>query len=311
MSKNGDRGMGNRNPVCVSVMILLLLLFCCGWIQSAFPASEGADELMMFPATQGAQSLSMMVRTAHGKLIVIDGGWDSDAEMLKEKIQANGGTVDAWLLTHPHGDHAGALLKILQEGNSGIQIKKIYASFAAPEWYQTYAPDDPGITAELLDCFRQLPQGTVDDQIGKGTTIQVDDVQIEVMNDRGNITENAVNNNCIVYKLMIRGKSVLILGDLGYEGGEQLLQDAGAEALKSDVVQMAHHGQGGVGKDVYEAISPEVCLWPTPQWLWDNDNGGGPGSGPWSTPETRTWMEELQVRENLCTKDGDIHMYFQ
>ncbi|MDO4277073.1 MAG: MBL fold metallo-hydrolase [Eubacteriales bacterium] len=295
----------------IGIIFILSLLFFWESMGSTASTCKGTDELMMFPSTEGAQSLSMMIRTERGKLIIIDGGWDSDAEMLKEKIQTYGGVVDAWLLTHPHADHAGALLQILQEGNSDIEIKKIYESFADLEWYQTYAPDDPGITAALLDCFKQLPQGTVDDRIGRGTIIRVDDVSIEVMNDRGEITENAVNNSCIVYKLTVKGKSVMILGDLAYEGGEQLLQDVGAEALKSDVVQMAHHGQEGVGKDVYAAISPEVCLWPTPQWLWDNDNGGGPGSGPWSTLETRTWMQELHVQKNRCTKDGDIYMCFQ
>ena len=33
---------------------------------------------------------------------------------------------------------------------------------------------------------------------------------------------------------------------------------------------MAHHGQDGVEMDVYRVIKPEICLWPTPDWLWDN-----------------------------------------
>ena len=44
---------------------------------------------------------------------------------------------------------------------------------------------------------------------------------------------------------------------------------------------------------------------PLAEWLWDNDNGGGIGSGDWKTLETRQWMEELGVRVNYCIKDGD------
>lgn len=43
---------------------------------------------------------------------------------------------------------------------------------------------------------------------------------------------------------------------------------------------------------------------PTPDWLWDNDSGAGKGSGPWKTLETRSWMEELGVREHIVAKDG-------
>lgn len=269
------------------------------------------DELFMFPSTEGAQSLSVLIRTEHGRLIVIDGGWESDADALAEEIKKYGGTVDAWLLTHLHSDHAGALKKILADETTGIDIRHIYGSFATARWYQTYSADDSALAGQLLECFKQLPDGVVCDGIGKGTEIQIDDIRIEVMNDRGEYTVNGGNNSCLAYRLWMKGQSVLFLGDLAYEAGEQLLKDAGAEGLKSDIVQMAHHGQSGVGKEVYAAIDPKVCLWPTPQWLWDNDSGEGPGSGPWHTLETRRWMEELGVQKNLCTKDGDIHMIFR
>lgn len=270
-----------------------------------------ADELFMFPSAGGAQNLSVLIKTEHGRLIVIDGGWEEDAACLVEQIKQQGGTVAAWFLTHPHEDHGGALAKILEDGGEGINIEKIYGSFADPQWYETYAPEDPGITKRLLAAFQTLPQGTVETQIGKGDVFQIDDVSVEVMNDRGQWQEDAVNNSCVTYKFQIKGQRILFLGDLGYLGGEALLRDRGADDLRAEIVQMAHHGQGGVGKEVYEAISPQICLWPTPEWLWDDDGGDGPGSGPWSTLETRAWMKDLGVKEHKCTKDGIIHMYFQ
>ena len=69
---------------------------------------------------------------------------------------------------------------------------------------------------------------------------------------------------------------------------------------------MSHHGQNGVDKDVYRIIDPEICLWPTPQWLWDNDSGTGYNTGTWKTIETRGWMQELGVKINYIEKDGDI-----
>ena len=34
--------------------------------------------------------------------------------------------------------------------------------------------------------------------------------------------------------------------------------------------QMAHHGQDGVERDVYDAIDADVRFWATPIWVWRN-----------------------------------------
>ena len=130
------------------------------------------------------------------------------------------------------------------------------------------------------------------------------------MNNRYSLDVNPVNNSSLVYQLTIKDKKLLFFGDLAYEGGEKLLETYPNGELKSDIVQMAHHGQQGVGQEVYQAVSPAICLWPTPEFLWNNDNGGGENSGPWTTLETRRWMEQLGVSENLCIKDGDIKLTF-
>ena len=74
--------------------------------------------------------------------------------------------------------------------------------------------------------------------------------------------------------------------------------------MPSDYVQMAHHGQNGVGEAVYQKIQPKYCLWPTPKWLWDNDNGGGEDSGKYHTKEVRGWMERLPIQKHYRMFDG-------
>ena len=68
---------------------------------------------------------------------------------------------------------------------------------------------------------------------------------------------------------------------------------------------MAHHGQWGVNFNMYKLIMPKICLWPTPDWLWNNDNGEGYGTGPWRTLETRGWMEQLGVQASFPAAYGD------
>ena len=94
--------------------------------------------------------------------------------------------------------------------------------------------------------------------------------------------------------------SLIILGDLGAEGGRRLLEKG--YDLKADAVQMAHHGQNGVEEDVYQAIQPKWAFWPTPDWLWQNVPyiGGPPGAGPFKTQEVIKWMEKLGTENITC-----------
>lgn len=271
--------------------------------------ASGVGELWMLGSATSAQNLSIVIKSPNGKLIVIDGGWEADADKLSSLILQQGGKVDAWLITHPHEDHVGALCTILNDTARKIKIDKIYCSLATPDWYRQVSPTGAGIADRLLSAFTKLPIGTVTNNIGRGTEINIDDVNIRVLNNRGVYTYNGVNNSSLVYKIRVSGQSILILGDLAYDGGKDLIKTCTAAELKSDIVQMAHHGQQGVDQDAYALIAPTTCLWPTPAWLWDNDNGGGVGSGPWGTLTTRAWMDALGVKDNRSLKDGDVHMY--
>jgi len=99
-------------------------------------------------------------------------------------------------------------------------------------------------------------------------------------------------------------KSMLFLGDLGPEEEKDFV-NSNLDEIDCDAVQMAHHGQKGVTKETYEKISPKVCFWPTPDWLYDNNRGEGFNTAEYKTVETRTWMEELGVKENIVAKDGN------
>ena len=81
-----------------------------------------------------------------------------------------------------------------------------------------------------------------------------------------------------------------------------------AESLFADYTQMAHHGQAGVNREFYRYIRPQRCLWPAPDWLWDNNNGNGYDSGPWQTVETRRWMDEFEITEHFVEKDGTVRI---
>ena len=140
--------------------------------------------------------------------------------------------------------------------------------------------------------------------------LTIDDLNVQILGVKNpEIVENAGNEQSMVIKFQTPQSSLLILGDTGVNSSEKLLNTQ-KEKLNCDIVQMAHHGQSGATKELYTVVSPKICLWPTPAWLWDNDPGTGYNTGNWKTIETRKWMEELGVQQNYVEKDGDVTIKF-
>ena len=119
-----------------------------------------------------------------------------------------------------------------------------------------------------------------------------------------NIIHNYTNNSSLVFRIDSPKKSVLILGDLGEECGDEIIENCLLSDLQTDYVQLSHHGQCGVSGEFYKRIKPQTCIWASPHWLWNNDSGAGFDTGPWQTVKTRKLMESLGVKENIIEKDG-------
>ena len=125
---------------------------------------------------------------------------------------------------------------------------------------------------------------------------------------------NPMNDSSLVFKITSPNRSVLFLGDLGPDGGDVLFRES-RHLLKSDIVQMAHHGHMNVSMEVYAEIAPEACMWCAPDWLYDEpvlppylaDGERLMKNGRvrmYGTALTRKWMDILGVRKHYVTKDG-------
>lgn len=244
-----------------------------------------------------SQMQGYVIKSPNGKIIVIDGGTNDDGIHLKKFLESQGNHVDAWFLTHPHYDHIDALSWILSNQGS-LSIDKIYASFPPLEWIQKYENNYSYTLENFIALLKKINRNYIN--TNPNNSFDFDGVIIEVLSDINlDITENAINNSSIILKVSDKSKSVLFLNDLGDQAGDKLLKIINHEKLKADYVQMAHHGQNGVNKNFYDIIQPEFCLWPTPAWLWNNDNGGGKNSGPWKTIEVRKWMTKMNVKKHF------------
>lgn len=280
------------------------------------PWADGADEpaddqrntftLWQLPPRTPVQHMAYVLRTAGGKVIVVDGGNRGDAEYLRGFLAALGDQVDAWFLSHPHPDHAEALIDILNEPGS-LRIETIYGSLPDVSWVQKHEPQHLKTLQQLHRALDHSEQTVTD--VAPGDQIDLDGVQIRILGARNpEITGNAINNSSLVFRVADSRKSVLFTGDLGVAGGRKLMQSPYREELDSDYVQMAHHGQAGVDRDFYEAVRPRFCLWPTPAWLWNNDNGNGIDSGSWQTLIVRGWMNDMNVEDHYLAAWGLVRI---
>lgn len=290
----------NRKKLSIAILIIVFIIAIIILSQTI---CRNNIELIGLSAQGPRQMMGYIIRTKNDKTIIIDGGTIDDTANLMKYIGKYNNKVDYWFITHAHDDHVGAFTEIAN--NTDVQIDNIYISLNEYEWYEQNEPSRAEFSKKVIDTVNseKRKENVHIPQINE--KIQIDGIEVEILGIRNpEITENSGNEQSMVIKFDTGKQSLLILGDTGEKSSEKLLKTQ-KEKLKSDIVQMAHHGQAGATKELYEAVQPKICLWPTPEWLWNNDAGNGKGSGQWKTLETRKWMEDLNVQTNYVSKDGD------
>lgn len=261
-----------------------------------------------------SQMMSYVIQTTDGKIIVIDGGYDRNAiellNFLRELQGVDKPEIEAWFLTHCHQDHIMAFVTLVKEYKEDFIVKKVYYNFPSGDYIKTYEED---VHWTFL-AFNEAKTILGDDKfqlVEIGDKLKVDNILFEIwLTPDESIKQNIVNESSLVIRAQIGQESILFLADLGEQGGFRLRRMY-KEELKSDVVQMAHHGSNGVAFIIYDMIGPRVCLWPTPEWLFNNDNGTGYNKGPWETVYLYEHMtKQLGVSRHLISKDGLLQLDF-
>ena len=265
------------------------------------------NAIHMLRSVTNIQMNSFAITTQSGHIVLVDGGFDQDAEYLISYLCEITGQerphVDAWILTHPHIDHISAFMTIVEEHPDAIQFDRVLFNFPSIQ----FVSNDPRDAMEPLKRFyRDLPRFADKIMIcSGGDRYDFGEAHFDILCSADSaLNVNTCNNSCLVFRLELGKKTALFLADCGEEEGDKLLSMWDLGKLSANICQMAHHGQEGVKRIFYEAVRPETCIWCAPDWLWNNDAGKGYNTHTFKTILTRGWMDQLGATRHVVLKDG-------
>ena len=264
--------------------------------------------------------MSFVIITKKNNAIVIDGGRPEDMPSLKQVL--DGRHISAWILTHAHSDHiSGIVNEFAENGGSDFDIEKIYYNFPPYSLIENRnVPDYEYFKEELdemLPAFNKvLPLFEEKTVVAKqGDVLNIDEVKIEfIFSFHDGLYANLMNDSSLVFKVTGENKTVLFMGDLGPDAGDILFRES-RHLLKSDIVQMAHHGHMNCSMEVYAEIMPEACMWCARDWLYNEPEVPQYLSDAerlrrmgrirmYGTALTRKWMDILGVKKHYVSGYG-------
>lgn len=276
--------------LCV-LCLLLSFLFCT----NASAAEKKATRWTIRQYGRGdasRQSMFYTIWSNAGELAVIDGGWKSDAGQVRDVIKKNGNVVNAWIITHPHPDHVGALVEILKNNRTKIKIRKIYtipvdrkAYKKTKKWWDEYdVYDEFYHLTRKMKKVKYLKEKDELDLIG---------LKMKVFNswDRSvsRLKVNLCNHGSLMFKLGGARKSMLFCSDIGKVRQKRLIRRYKKE-LSSTYVQCAHHGNWGLNKKFYRYVKPKIAFFDAPKMITDDT------SGKYSAPSLIRYFKKRGVK---------------
>ncbi|MBR6558472.1 MAG: MBL fold metallo-hydrolase [Clostridia bacterium] len=228
--------------------------------------------------------MSYIFKLADGRFAIIDGGHDTKKmpEILLNTLHdlaedPSEITVAAWFITHPHDDHWGALLRISElEDNGGINIERIVYNIPDDSFFDIA---EARIMANEL-MAKHKENGTKIYKAQPGQVLHLADVDFTIYSTPDlylPFSGTKINNTSLIIRATVAGQSLLFPGDSAVEETASII-DIYGESLKSDFLQVVHHGYGGADTKFYELVDPQILFWPV--GLFDYYDRGIEDGGP-------------------------------
>ncbi len=199
-----------------------------------------------------------LIKTPYGQNIIIDGG---DGEKILRELGRTlpfyDRTIDLMILTHPHEDHVGGLVKVLGR----YRVQKVL--------YTGVVHSTPTYLAWLEAIrWKNIPLVIIDRPqeiiLGPNLTIKMLWPQTSLLNQE---IDN-LNNSSIVFQLIYQEQKFLFMGDAEKEVEDDLTPNPSPIAgegnhisLQSDVMKIGHHGSDDATAEKFlQIIKPKIAV---------------------------------------------------
>ena len=247
--------------------------------------------------------MSYILRTTENTFIIIDGGYDGQGEeqhiydVLCEQSGGSKPVIAAWILTHPHNDHIGAIADFISRYGDELIPQALIFNFVSET--DLIAGDDYA-AASYAALNRALSDKWKDCKVIKphtGQMLWIDGVEMEILHTAEEVFPDtdamAYNNaNTMSFSLKIADRTILITGDLSLPYEQDMVAWYGS-GLKCDILQVIHHGRTHGSVDVYRVMNPTIAMWPTSE----------ASDAEYGMKDYNVWLRE-NVAYNVYCYDG-------
>ncbi|HJU64068.1 MAG TPA: DNA internalization-related competence protein ComEC/Rec2, partial [Gemmatimonadaceae bacterium] len=231
-----------------ALIFTLATLTTATWLPLA-PARSGEVELHMIDVGQGD---AVALRTPRGRWVLFDAGrgWrggDAGRSVIIPYLRARGGDLVAFVLSHPHTDHAG--------GASSVVTALRPLSY----WDGAYAGASESYRASLAAAQERALHWR---RARPGDSLEADGVIVRFLapDSAWLVGLDDPNEASVVALVRYGGIRFLLVGD-AERGEERWLLDHAAELLRADVLKVGHHGSSTSTTAAFlAAVQPRVAL---------------------------------------------------
>lgn len=245
---------------------------------SNIPVTGGNLEVHFLDVGQGD---SILVKYGN-KCMLIDGGPIDAGPRVSGYLRSHGvSSIDVLVSTHPHADHIGGLLSVLNDFPVGV----VYDSgqLQATQTYEQYLT-----LIDQKDIPYKVPVRGDTIDLGPGVTVQV------FSPPSGGVSGDDLNENSIVLKITHGSVGYLMASDAG-SAAESSMLSSGMD-LNSDILKVGHHGSKySSGSAFLAAVSPAVSV---------IEVGSNPYGHP--APETLAKLEAAGSKVYRTDRNGNV-----
>jgi len=218
------------------------------WLPFA-PAGQGMVELHMIDVGQGD---AIALKTPHAHWILFDAGgaWrgnDAGRSTVIPYLGRRGGSLDMFVLSHPHTDHVGGAATVLRVLHPATYVD---AGFPGPAGAYRASLDQA--RASHVRWVRAHP----------GDRAMVDGVSLEFLAPDSVWTASLVDPNLASVITLVRYGDIriLLMGDAERPEEEWLLANE-ADELHADILKVGHHGSQTSSSEAFlAAVHPRLAL---------------------------------------------------